>query len=179
MEKIDVKALTDNVFRAIGTEWMLVTAGTAESFNTMTASWGCLGWLWNKPVAVVFIRPERLTHDFAERSDTLTLAFLGTSAQARRAYEYCGSHSGRDTDKMAATELKPVGLPGGGVGFAQARLVLECRKLYSDSLRADRFADSSLGRWYGGKMGGLHDVYVAEIKAAYAGDGCWAGATNG
>lgn len=43
MEKIDVKALTDNVFRAIGTEWMLVTAGTSESFNTMTASWGCLG----------------------------------------------------------------------------------------------------------------------------------------
>lgn len=32
-------------------------------FNVMTASWGCVGWLWNKPVAVIFVRPERFTHD--------------------------------------------------------------------------------------------------------------------
>ncbi len=32
---------------------MLVTAGTKEKFNTMTASWGGIGWLWNKPVAFV------------------------------------------------------------------------------------------------------------------------------
>ena len=54
MEKIDLKTLNDNVFDLIGKEWVLITAGTKNGgFNMMTASWGCLGWLWNKPVAVL------------------------------------------------------------------------------------------------------------------------------
>ena len=64
MKKLEVKDLKENFFEAIGKEWMLVTAGTKEKFNTMTASWGGIGWLWNKPVAFVFIRPERYTYEF-------------------------------------------------------------------------------------------------------------------
>ena len=91
----------------------------------MTASWGCLGWLWNKPVAVVFIRPERFTHEFIEANDTMTLSFLGHSEEARKIYNFCGSKSGRDLDKCEATGLKPVVLEGGSIGFEQARL---CRQ---------------------------------------------------
>ena len=61
----------ENVFEAIGKEWMLVTAGTATSPNTMTASWGGLGWIWNKPVAFVFVRPERFTHHLIEENEGL------------------------------------------------------------------------------------------------------------
>lgn len=35
--------LRDNPFKLIGADWMLIAAGTPESFNTMTASWGVLG----------------------------------------------------------------------------------------------------------------------------------------
>ena len=75
MEKINVKELNDNIFDTIGKEWMLVCAGNKEKFNMMTASWGCLGWLWNKPVAVVFIRPERFTHGIIEENEFMTLPF--------------------------------------------------------------------------------------------------------
>ena len=68
MKKIEISELNDNVFTTIGKEWMLVTAGTKDNFNMMTASWGCLGWLWNKPVAVMFIRPERYTHGLIEQT---------------------------------------------------------------------------------------------------------------
>ena len=67
MKKLEVKDLKENFFEAIGKEWMLVTAGTKEKFNTMTASWGGIGWLWNKPVAFVYIRvcrEERLPDTF-------------------------------------------------------------------------------------------------------------------
>ena len=67
MKKIDVKSLQDNVFSLIGDRWMLITAGTAERCNTMTASWGGLGVLWGKPVATVYIRPQRYTLEFVER----------------------------------------------------------------------------------------------------------------
>lgn len=73
MKKIQVKELKDNMFETISKEWMLVTAGTKEKFNTMTANWGGIGFLWNKPVAFIFIRPERYTFDFIEQNDYLTL----------------------------------------------------------------------------------------------------------
>ena len=34
MKKLEVKDLKENFFEAIGKEWMLVTAGTKEKFNT-------------------------------------------------------------------------------------------------------------------------------------------------
>ena len=37
---IKPEEIEDNVFKLIGTEWMLVTGGNKESFNMMTASWG-------------------------------------------------------------------------------------------------------------------------------------------
>ena len=152
MEKINVKGLNDNVFETIGKEWMLVCAGNKDHFNMMTASWGCLGWLWNKPVAVVFIRPERFTHGIIE--------------EARKIYNFCGSKSGRDLDKVKETGLIPVETDNGSIAFEQSRLTLECRKLYKDSMTAEKFLDKDLLQWYGAK-GGFHDVYVVEITNAY------------
>ncbi len=107
MKQIDIKQINDNVFETIGKEWILVAAGNKDKFNMMTASWGCLGWLWNKPVAVVFIRPERFTHELIEANDTMTLSFLGHSEEARKIYNFCGSKSGRDLDKCEAKSLMP------------------------------------------------------------------------
>ena len=157
----------ENAFELIGKEWMLVTAGDESRFNTMTASWGGLGWLWNKPVAFVFIRPERYTHEFIEASTRLTLSFY--PEEYRKALQLCGTKSGRDTDKVAATGLQPVTLPSGAVSFAQARLSLDCRKLFKASMQEADFLDASLlDRWYG-EHGGLHDVYVVEIEDVYVG----------
>ena len=50
-KQIDPAEITDNFIRAIGREWMLVTAGNRESCNTMTASWGLIGFIWGRPVA--------------------------------------------------------------------------------------------------------------------------------
>ena len=168
MKKIDVTQLNDNVFATIGKEWMLVTAGTPDNFNMMTASWGCLGWLWNKPVAVMFVRPERYTHQFVEQTDNISLVFLGQGEEARKAYAFCGSKSGRDYDKAAECHLTPVPTEAGGVTFAQARLTLECRKLYKTCIRPEEMIDKTIEQWYGGAKGGLHDVYVMEITSVYA-----------
>ena len=46
----------EDPFQAIGHEWLLITAGTPTHYNMMTASWGMLGILWNKPVATIFAR---------------------------------------------------------------------------------------------------------------------------
>ena len=95
MRKIEISELKENFFETIGKEWMLITAGQEKSFNTMTASWGGIGWLWNRPVVFVFIRPERYTYQFTEKNDFFTLSFLGFDNQARNTYNLCGTKSGR------------------------------------------------------------------------------------
>jgi len=162
MKKIAVKDLTDNFIEVIGKEWMLVTAGTPDSFNTMTASWGGIGFLWNRPVVFVFVRPERYTHEFTEKNSSFTLSFLGE--ENRSIHKVCGSKSGREVDKVNETGLKPIASEKGNVLFEQARLSLECRKLYTEELKKENFLDDSIpAQWYDAAHGGYHTVYVAEI----------------
>lgn len=63
-KQIDPAEITDNFIRAIGREWMLITAGNGESCNAMTASWGMIGFIWGRPVAQFVIRPQRYTREF-------------------------------------------------------------------------------------------------------------------
>lgn len=164
MKKIDPKELEPNAIRLIGEEWMLVTAGTPDNFNTMTASWGALGELWFKPVAFVFIRPQRYTYGFVEQNDMLTLSFFGE--KYRDALKFCGSHSGRDTDKIAETGLTPYATEAGNVAFREASIVLECRKLYKADMKAASFLDKAIiDRAYPG--GDFHTTYVVEIVNAW------------
>lgn len=157
----------ENVFRLIGKDWMLITAAGKgqdgnDTVNTMTASWGGMGVLWNKPVAFCFIRPQRYTFTLTEQSERFSLSFLPEAY--RGALRLCGSKSGRDTDKFAAAGLTSAfadGVPYVG----EARLVLICRKLYTDVLKKDHFLDATLLSNY--KDDDFHHVYAMEIESAY------------
>ena len=151
--------LADNPFKLIGTDWMLITAGTPGSFNTMTASWGGLGILWEKKVAYCFIRPTRYTYEFAERSRNFTLSFF--EERFRKALSFCGSHSGRDTDKIKGAGLTPV-MNDGFVYFDEARLVLACRKLYYQDIGPERFLAPEIENMYPQKD--YHRMYIGEIE---------------
>ncbi len=129
--------IPNNVFSLIGNDWMLITAGNLQSYNTMTASWGFLGILWNKPLAVCFIRPQRFTLEFIERNDYYTLSFF--SEEHRDILKFCGTKSGRDHNKAKETGLNPVSTPLGNITFSQARMVLECKKIYTDTIKEKNF----------------------------------------
>lgn len=129
--------ITDNVFKLLDKDWMLVTAGTLEDYNTMTASWGHMGIMWNLPVAIAWIRPQRYTYEFANRYEEYTLSFF--TEKHRTALQFCGTRSGRDHDKAAETGLTPMETDRGNVIFEEARMVLECRKIYEDDLEKKNF----------------------------------------
>ncbi len=153
--------LPDNFFSRIGDDWMLITAANSEgAVNTMTASWGCAGILWNKPVAICFIRPQRHTYAFTEEADTLTLSFFPKDAY-RDALRYCGTKSGRDVDKFAATGLTVKKTAEGTPYVGEANLVLVCRKLYADDLKENCFIDPEMLKHYAAKD--YHRFYVCEI----------------
>ena len=81
---------------------------------------------------------------------------------------YCGSHSGKDVDKVAETGLKPISLDG-GVAFEQSKLVFVCKKLYSQQLDTKNFSDTSCNKWYS-ETNPIHTAFVGEIIAVYSND---------
>lgn len=163
-KKIDISELSFNPFGKIGKEWMLLTGGSMENFNTMTASWGQLGVLWNKNVLTCYIRPSRYTYEYIEKGESFTASFFGE--EYRQALSFCGSHSGRDCDKVGETGLTPVETDG-CVSFGEADLVLVCRKIYSYDMEKSGFLtnDGIPEQVYGKEP--YHRAYIAEITAVY------------
>ena len=164
MKEIPVSALSFNPMTLIGSEWMLITAGCeARGYNTMTASWGHLGTIWNKPTSVCYVRPQRYTREFMDREEYYTLSFF---PGYKKELSYLGTKSGRDEDKVAATGLTPV-FADGCTYFAEAKLVLICRKLYRGILTDEAFLDREvLEKNYPSRD--LHHVYYGEIVKVLA-----------
>ena len=164
-KKISPEAVSGNTFNMIGREWMLVTATDSEGkVNTMTASWGGVGVLWNRNVAFVFVRPQRYTFGFTESGERATLSFF--RGRYKKEMGYCGSKSGRDTDKIADTGLSPVVTDEGATGFSEAELILSCRKLYAEPLKKNAFADVGVcEECYPAED--FHTMYVYEIEGVY------------
>jgi flavin reductase (DIM6/NTAB) family NADH-FMN oxidoreductase RutF len=161
--KVSADELKDNVFKLIGADWMLITAGNVNSYNTMTASWGAMGVLWNKNVCFCFIRPARHTRLFVEKNKSFTLSFF--DEKYRNALNLCGTISGRDSDKAKEAGITPVESPSGSVCFSEARLVIECKKIYFQDIDYANFLDESIGANYPKKD--YHRMYVGEITGCY------------
>jgi flavin reductase (DIM6/NTAB) family NADH-FMN oxidoreductase RutF len=144
-------------------KWFLLTSGDIEKkhFNTMTVSWGYLGIMWNKPVAVVVVRPTRFTYGFMEQYDTFTLSAF--DKRYRKDLNLLGSKSGRDGDKIAETKLTVV--PSEVVNaptFNEAELIIECRKIYWDDFKPEHFLDPKIKQNYPSKD--YHRMYFGEIQ---------------
>lgn len=163
--KVNPFELKENVFDMLQDEWMLITAGDVNSFNTMTAAWGGFGILWRKPIAIIYVRPQRYTFEFTEKHDDFTLSFFG-HGNHRKALSFCGSKSGRDYDKVKETGLTPAITSHNSIAFQEARLIFDCRKLYADDIKAEFFKDIELERSiYPTKD--YHRFYIAEIVSCY------------
>lgn len=149
----------DNALKLIGKDWMLITARDGEKVNAMTASWGCLGVLWNRPIAVCFIRPQRHTFGLAEEQDRLSLAFFGQDR--RDALSLCGTKSGRDCDKISEAGFTTSDADGVPV-INEAQILVIGRKLYADYIKEDCFIDNKMLDFY--KEKDFHKAYVLEIE---------------
>jgi len=163
-KEISLSELQFNPFTKIGSQWMLITAGNEEKYNTMTASWGGMGVLWGKNVVITYLRPQRYTKEFVDANDTFTISFYGE--QHREALNICGSLSGRNCDKVAKAGLTPLFVDG-TTAFEEAELILVCKKLYADQMPPENFiAKENDEKWYPNKD--YHTMYISEIVKVLA-----------
>lgn len=160
MKEIKHEFLNENPFKMIGNDWLLVTAKKGGKVNTMTASWGGVGVLWNKKVAYIFIRPQRYTKEFIDGSDKLSLSVL--PEKFRKELTYLGRVSGRDEDKISKSGLTVKDYEDVPY-FEEARLTFICKKLYAQELEEGCFIEEGLiEKNYPNKD--YHTMYVVEIE---------------
>jgi len=151
----------ESVFRRISKDWMLVTAKKEDgSVNAMTASWGGLGIMWNKPVAFVVIRPQRYTKEFVDASGALSLTFFGE--EYRKMLAYMGTVSGRDENKIAVQGLT-VAYEGEIPYFEEANTAMITRVLFAQPYQADSFLDIQM-REQMYPTEDYHTLYICEIE---------------
>lgn len=156
--------LNDNVFDLLDNQWMLVTAGTPKNFNSMTASWGGFGVLWNKTIATIYIRPQRYTYQFIENNPNFSISFF--DEKHRSALNFFGSKSGRDFDKPKETGLTPVITSNNNISYKEARLIIDCKKLYYDDIKPENYIDNNIiDKFYPTKD--FHRFYIGEIVSCY------------
>ena len=157
-QKIDPNALDFNPFSAIGDRWMLITAGTPDHCNTMTASWGGVGILWGAPMATCYVRPQRYTNRFMKEGEQFTLSFF--DGKYRPQLNLCGTKSGRDVDKVKECGFTVAAAAGGAPYFEQAELVLVCRKRMEMPMDPAAVPEDVKEKSY---HDDFHDIYWGEI----------------
>ena len=162
-KEISVCDLKKTPFEMIGKDWMLISAESEGRVNMMTASWGGMGFMWNKNVAFAVVRPQRFTKTLIDKEDKFSLSFYGE--EYRKVLNYCGSASGKNEDKVRGSGLTPV-FSDGTVSFAEAEIIFICKKLFAQEFSKEAFIDKSIiDKMYPGDD--YHTLYIAEIEKVY------------
>lgn len=166
MEKqtIDIRTLDLSPFTTFDPNGILLVSGQdVQQANVMTISWGMFGIMWGRPIVMVMVRPTRYTWAFITKADDFTVNWLGE--EWTQAVQVCGSASGRNMDKFAATGLHPVaGVKANSPVIKESTLSLECRIVYRDDVRPECFIEPSLSAVY--EAEDYHGLFYGEIIAA-------------
>ncbi|HCW54029.1 MAG TPA: flavin reductase [Clostridium sp.] len=158
-KEIKVNEIKNNPFEMIGTDWMLITAKKNNKVNTMTASWGGLGVIWNRNVVTIYIKPQHYTKEFIDESDTFSITVF--SDDYRKELSYLGTVSGRNQDK-----IKNIGLTvmedNNTPYFNEGKIVFLCKKLYAQEMNKESFmAEDLVNKNY--LKEDFHTMYIGEI----------------
>ncbi len=127
----------------------LISSGTVEKPNVMTAAW--TGIVCTNPVLTyVSIRPSRLSHEIITQNKEFVINVPNLALA--KATDFCGVKSGRDIDKFKATGLTAA--PCSKIKapqIAEAPISLECQ---IKEIRPF----------------GTHDMFLAEVLAVHVDD---------
>ena len=148
-----------DIFSQFDQKWALLCAGTKDSHNTMTVSWGGMGTLWGKPVATVYVRPTRHTFGFMNENEYFTISFY--PEKYREALILMGRKSGRDIDKDAASGLTVKDL-GKAAAYEEAEITLLCRKIFAQDMAEENIPEDILKENY--QPGEVpHRLFIGEV----------------
>ena len=151
---------------------VLATVKAHGKVNSITIGWGTIGIDWSRPVFQIYVRECRHTKSMLDQAGEFTISVpLERSERTKEILAFCGTKSGRDTDKAEAlgltlVESEKIATPG----IRELPLTLECRVIYSVRQDGTRMPEDAVQRYYPNwaeNPDDVHSVYYGEIVAAY------------
>lgn len=153
----------------------LVTTKANGIVNSMTISWGQIGFEWNKLIFTIYIRTGRHTHKMLEASNEFTVN-IGFGEEVDKITAFCGTKSGLSIDKIKELGLTLV--PGNEIetpGIKELPLTLECKIIYKQLQDKDAISTRVKERFYPDNVPGsfprsnndYHTMFYGEIVGAY------------
>ena len=161
-KKVSIQDYDMQPFKDIGKDWLLISAKKEGVVNTMTASWGGVGVLWNKNVATIYIRPQRYTKEFVDNSDFFTLTFFD---KYKPELGVLGKKSGRDGDKIKEVNFTITEVDDQPT-FTQGKMVMVCKKIYADTIKPECFIDENIDSLMY-PNNDHHTMYIGEVMSIY------------
>lgn len=165
-EKMAYDEYFKQVNNVLGSSGLLLASGEpGKGTNAMAIGWGNLGIVWGRPIWVVLVRPSRFTYELIEEAGDFTVNVPGQDLAKQTAY--CGSHSGRDEDKLATLGLKVAAGKEVSSGVVEACPInYECKVVGKSDIVPNMLDGAVKAEFYG--QGDYHRVYFGEVLAAYA-----------
>ena len=105
----------------------ILSAGDKNSYNSMAIEWGSIGVSWKMPIFTVYVKDERYTYEFMQKTEIFTVSII--EKKMFKKFAVYGTKSGRDINKeeVAGTHIRF--LDDGGITFDEAVEVYVCRML--------------------------------------------------
>lgn len=162
---VDFLGSLENSFEHLYKNGAFLTASDGEKANTMTISWGMVGYIWRRPIFVALVRNSRYTLEFLEKGDSYTIS-IPYSEEMKKALAVCGSKSGRDIDKEEVAKIK----------FLKSKSVespivsgcnkyYECKVLFKGEMDKALLPKEILDSFYSDND--MHKIFLGEILEAY------------
>ncbi len=173
-QEINVLEHLEEILRGVK-KGALVTTKSNGQVNSMTISWGQIGFEWNKLIFTIYIRSGRHTHKMLEESNEFTLN-IGFGKKVEKILNFCGTKSGTSIDKIKELGLTLV--PGNEIstpGIKELPLTLECKIIYKQLQDKDAILESLTKRFYPTNIPSdnassncdYHTMFYGEIVGAY------------
>ena len=154
---------------------ILLTTKNGDKVNTMSIGWGHIGIEWNRLFFTALVRKGRYTHEMLENNGEFTIN-VPLQDDCADIIRYCGTNSGRDTDKVKDLNLTLedsliVSVPG----IVELPLTLECTVLYKQDQDLSLLPDHLRKQFYpqdkdsseNGSNRDLHTMFFGEIEKYY------------
>ncbi len=168
-DSVSVKGIPEDVFKLIGEDFAVLTAGDTSHYNSMTAGWGGWGIIFGKPSTFLMLRSNRYTLELMRKERRYTMAFFDEEYKGD-VMEF-GKQSGRDSDaKMKNTKLTAVQTPAGNMTFKEAKLIIECKLVQVTTVSPEDFYTEESKKFVTdayAEVKGYHKVVFGEITGVW------------
>jgi len=142
-----------------------LTVRHGNKLNTMTIGWGTIGYIWRLPIFTVLVRHNRYTYQLLKDNDSFSVSIpLDDSLKSQ--LDFCGSTSGRDTDKFIECKLTPQ--PAQVIStpvIGECPLHYECAIVYAQPMELNLLSPEVQKNYYQNQA--LHTIYYGKILASY------------